>query len=469
MKKITIILFLIFLLQSGFSQVNRKADKIFSRFFSKDLFTKSYSLKSKKYTGENLPNNDFNVPRLRVPYKYGYNTLSTSFGWQKFSFLNSTFATNRLNPSFDYRFGSYMALSVMYRPLRFELNHFTARYSYNDNKEDVKAWKFGLYSQVPILNSLHLGAGIMYGNISNPDILVNTTENLQKFNVPYWSINYVGRPIRSTIRLVNPNFYIQNKTLKSIYLALPYFNVQYSQSFSVNNDYAFNQLYVGVTFRPSKYKYIGKRFYYLLREINFDFDFDFDSGFDFFDGSAGYILEDGAMLTSLGYVKTNFLNENYLKNKEAGIITPVGGFEYKIKSMNWFPLIVDFSMFSSEFNIESVNWNFADTVNAHHRGMELAVNLPLFLKFEYFVPYVGVGFNTSSLTNKTIWAANDPKSVNYYETVSINTSSLLWKVGFFTIINETWVFYYEYKHSFLNKNHSFKQFSIGVGFLINNL
>lgn len=186
------------------------------------------------------------------------------------------------------------------------------------------------------------------------------------------------------------------------------------------------------------------------------------------------IIENGKQINGFtlayGYHQTTFLNEVFGMNISNNVISrKYGG--VLMARMKLYPIIIDVDWFSSRFRIsDAVSWPYSDTTNVRHRGMGFFISSALFplMHSKIFVPYVGIGYQTSSLgVGVDIIEMNDSnKSI---EPSSIITSCPQWKAGFLVNMSRMYNLTIEYRQSFpLNREMAFNEISIILGLNFSN-
>lgn len=101
----------------------------------------------------------------------------------------------------------------------------------------------------------------------------------------------------------------------------------------------------------------------------------------------------------LGYHQSTFVNPQFAKVIENGNLSREIGAVFSTR-FTYLPIIIDFNWFSSNFKASSdinFEWNYPDTALIRHRGLELSVSVPLIPTSKNFVPYAGIGYQSSAL------------------------------------------------------------------------
>lgn len=177
----------------------------------------------------------------------------------------------------------------------------------------------------------------------------------------------------------------------------------------------------------------------------------------------------------LGYNHSLLLNDRFVEYKQDGVIKHRWGSIINLRVV-FNPIILDLSNFSSSYKVDSPVWSFDDTTYVRHRGLELAVSMNLLPRSKYFLPYIGIGLQTSALgVNIGIWDKLTAEDSDELEVSSISMSGPIWKVGLLINFSQSIGINAEYKHrlpgkgtsvdlqaqhlSFTEHNKSFHQFS----------
>lgn len=152
------------------------------------------------------------------------------------------------------------------------------------------------------------------------------------------------------------------------------------------------------------------------------------------------------------YHSTLFLNPKFAGNIENSSLEAGPGYSLGLKLEYFIPVSFDLNWFSSSFIYSNNNNSSSPLLDGSvikHRGIEIAANLTLLPANKYFLPYVGLGYQTASLV-----AGNE-----YYS----NCSAAIWKAGIMLGLPSFFLMF-EYKQS-LNPNapKAFNQLSIGAG------
>jgi outer membrane receptor protein involved in Fe transport len=169
------------------------------------------------------------------------------------------------------------------------------------------------------------------------------------------------------------------------------------------------------------------------------------------------------------YHKSSFLNTNFAGNIDNNNIKQKFGTSLNYRFDKAFPFIFDINWFASKFVYEGSSVSsIADTPKIRHRGIELAANFSLLPTSKFFMPYIGVGYQTASIVASNYWpietmGEDQQQSAENQIEYSSNCSTGIWKVGV-TIGGTNLFVNAEYKQSlFLTKSKSFNQLSVGIG------
>lgn len=147
-----------------------------------------------------------------------------------------------------------------------------------------------------------------------------------------------------------------------------------------------------------------------------------------------------------------FLNDNYAQNLDAGNIKNGKGFELSYSYIIFRPIALEATGFYTTFDVTELS-SKVSTVS--HAGFEFYVDafvLPYIGKISnYVAPYVGVGYQTSSLE----WGKN----------VKAGTGGAIFKAGTRVRIPIGVFFQLEYKQTFpKSSNKLFRSLNIGAGY-----
>lgn len=154
---------------------------------------------------------------------------------------------------------------------------------------------------------------------------------------------------------------------------------------------------------------------------------------------------------------SDFLNSKYSQRKADNIIKPATGFRIGFDYTH-FPLFVSLCYFESNFKIADYSWVYPENTNVKHSGAELSVGMFLIHFTSRFLPYAGVGYQSSSLFvgEPILSSANDDSDSK--PASSTAASSPVLKFGFQSSIVKRVRFQAEYQRSVLSEG-GFKQFN----------
>ncbi len=406
---------------------------------------RAVSFSSKGYEGEQLPENMF---RAQKPFSslFKYTAIGIGVGYHRTAFLNNNFGTHMDNGELNYEFGMCANVALSITPLIFDVTYFNSKYSYtltggtsNDNV-NYKGWEFSASSYVYRKHfeyasfNFYGGAGWHTGKATDTDVLFsNFPSDQKKIEQAFWKLGFHGSLFYMPLR----------------------FTAEYKQSFNVNAVDAFNEMQVGLQFTPGGLKSWGHAF-------SGGYGVGGGIGEVMFGGDAKDYMQEENLTLSYGYHQSTFLNDNFASNVDKGYITPVWGHAFNVRYHLLYPVMLDIGSFSSIYKIEknTPGWAFADSIKVRHRGMEMALLMPVFSLFQNFIPYGGFGYQSSTLTNTSTW---DVEEKIKYEVVAVNTSSAIWKAGIMINFLST-MLTIEYKHSLLNKRSPFSQLTVCYGY-----
>jgi len=177
-----------------------------------------------------------------------------------------------------------------------------------------------------------------------------------------------------------------------------------------------------------------------------------------------------------GYINTNFNNPKFGKKYADGtiksaLLNTTGG----VTITSTFPVVFKIGYFYSRKKIDrklDPSWAFGDSVQLSHTGLDIGMNIYLMPSGKYFSPYVGLGFQTSSLRVK-------PKS-EFEEgfkglTSSLGINTFIYNAGTQINLSSNFYCYGEWKQTLFpqgNKifqtKYPYHQISAGIGILILN-
>ena len=169
-----------------------------------------------------------------------------------------------------------------------------------------------------------------------------------------------------------------------------------------------------------------------------------------------------------GYHQTNFLNPTYALNTKNGTISRKYGGVLKFQ---WilYPFLIDIDWFSSRYRVKNV-YSISDTTNIRHHGfsMFLSTTFPPIIRSSIFIPYLGIGYQFSSIgtANEIIRLNGNSKGVTK---TNFNTSSPMWKLGFSLKIYGLTLGIEHRQTLTLNSNESYGQFAVLLGYNFNRL
>jgi hypothetical protein len=160
----------------------------------------------------------------------------------------------------------------------------------------------------------------------------------------------------------------------------------------------------------------------------------------------------------VGYLHTNFLNNQYAGFKQAGELTHAGGITGGVR-YTLSPVMFDLNLFSSGFDWPDANYGINTEVDEQHRGVEASIAFLIAPRFKWAKPYLGLGYQSSSLRAK--YEDGDETIV----VSSVNTSQALWRIGFSAELKQTgYGIIFEYKQSLPNSmqfNEGLLEFGYG--------
>lgn len=163
-----------------------------------------------------------------------------------------------------------------------------------------------------------------------------------------------------------------------------------------------------------------------------------------------------SLIISGGKRVSHFLNSTYYLGKESGTIKPGSGFSVGFSTMLRAPLELEARCFKTDFKLNQ-NTEIADS-SLRHLGLEVSLNayvLPWLGSISsYFFPYLGVGYQTSSIGGGKI-----EESFNLM--YSKGVGSPFWKAGS-RIMLGGFTLFGEYKQTVFGK-HAFRAIDFGIG------
>jgi hypothetical protein len=157
-----------------------------------------------------------------------------------------------------------------------------------------------------------------------------------------------------------------------------------------------------------------------------------------------------------GYARTSFQNSVFHENIGKGIIKPDFGFNLRL-SYRRYPLVYDFSFYGSYFKIDPNYLRLPSDVDLKNVGGESSLALALLPNSKYFVPTLGLGFQSSTLN------AGSSDSDSSFKPISINTSGFVWKYGLLINISRAIGLSLNYSHS-LPKSVRFENGGVMFGY-----
>lgn len=195
-------------------------------------------------------------------------------------------------------------------------------------------------------------------------------------------------------------------------------------------------------------------------------------------------LKDNPWILSCGYSSSNFINPQYGKLIQDKTLQHKFGYSFLYRNEALYPLLIDASVFSSGFGVDSdynrfklnLDPRIAET-KMQHQGTEFSLSLSL-LPFEndifkYVYVYAGIGYSYSHIVLKIKTYPDEGEKLEenaswdkqtYSES---NISSLISKIGMTINFGEIVFLDLQYKQSLnVYGDKSFNQFLITAGFRI---
>ena len=171
---------------------------------------------------------------------------------------------------------------------------------------------------------------------------------------------------------------------------------------------------------------------------------------------------------SAGVITSNFLNENFSNKINKKIIQRKIGYNVDI-NLTKFPLNLNLTYFLSNYKLNEYAGIYNKNVPIRHEGFEVGGIVYLFHFTKKILPFVGIGYQDSSIgVGNSIWDKSEPIGNN--EPTSSITSSAIYKIGIQSMLNSGFGIRGEYKQTFnLNEsglNKSYNQFLLAIIFKI---
>jgi len=169
----------------------------------------------------------------------------------------------------------------------------------------------------------------------------------------------------------------------------------------------------------------------------------------------------------IGNQSLSFFNSTFYNNVDEGVIKSKGGFEIPL-FYNFSPVMVDFAYFYNYFDVTDASFypNYIDK-SVGMGGCEFFLSyaplLPDFGKAsEIIVPYVGLGYLTSSIKVKSKDGVSEDDKAKTVASLGVN--SPMWKAGVLLLVTRGFFIRGEYKQSLsIGKPEALSRWSICAG------
>jgi hypothetical protein len=149
----------------------------------------------------------------------------------------------------------------------------------------------------------------------------------------------------------------------------------------------------------------------------------------------------GLQITA-GYIRTDFLNDQYASLKSSGELIPNGGFLAGARYPIFYPILIDVNFFYAGFYWPDTYYGVVGDVRERNRGMETGLSVILTERVRLLTPYLGAYYQSSSL-RATLDVEEETLVLS-----SVNTSQFMLKAGVgLNVLGGLGSVNFEYRHS----------------------